>query len=109
MVAVASPRKKFTGIRGYAAVLCTAFVAFLLVRLAPPKLPEISLAQTAIISHSAHDHRQCFDHDELGWGIPLCAVAIGASKITPYVAPATELFLPFPTKGPHYNRPPPLI
>jgi len=102
-------RKSKRGLFSYrAAIMCVAFLSFLLVRSTPPSLPHINLGLT-VHSIPDHGHRMSFDHQDFQWGDSPAATRpapppVASAHLTTAAAPFVEI----ERDGWHFNRPPPI-
>jgi hypothetical protein len=105
MLLVRNSRNHLSGIR--VAALCLALVPLLFLRFTRPTFSEIPSAQPTVVSHLARHPSSCFDHDGQGWSVPVVFFAMVPPDESQLLPSVSKLLLPFPTKGSHYNRPPP--
>lgn len=95
------------------AVVLAGLFAFLVARNVPPGFPRLSSPHTAISpdshhSTSDHDRRPRFDNDGSHWSAPVHSFRPGPpSAESPHLASAEPFLYRLPSKGFHYNRPPP--
>jgi hypothetical protein len=89
-----------------AAILCIAALGMLLARSAPPVLSHYSITLTSK-SHVNHDHRQCFDHEDLQWSVSPTLALAPQLAASPLSTSTVRRFFDLRTNGWHDNRPPP--
>ncbi|MFZ0279775.1 MAG: hypothetical protein WAL60_22980 [Candidatus Sulfotelmatobacter sp.] len=100
-------RKGSRGLITYrAAVMCVATLGIFCGRVTPPSFVPASVS---VSTHTDHDRRHYFDHEDSQWA----AAPSAALNAPPPVASsepvrASEFLLELVTDGWHYNRPPPI-
>jgi hypothetical protein len=92
-----------------AVVVCAAAWALLLARNTSPQFPDTTSVH-AITADAHHDQRPRFDNS----GTTCCSmnaafVLSPPAEMHSHLTLATVLLFSFPTKGAHYNRPPPIL
>jgi len=87
-------------------IMCVAVLGILLTRSATPHFPAASPLHLTVSSHLNHDHRQCFDHEDLQWGV-CAAVSALIPTVSPLNSYTAEPFIKNSTHCLYSNRPPP--
>ena len=91
-----------------AAIMCVATLSVLLVRSAPPSLPEISLGIT-VHSFPDHQYRLSFDQQDFQWWARADATQPSPPPVVaPHLSATAPPFLEIERNGWHFNRPPPV-
>jgi hypothetical protein len=91
-------------------IMCVAVLGILPARSAALHVPSASPLAIAVSSHLNHDYRQCFDHEDMQWGVcPHTSPTAFTPSVSPLVLYASQLFVESVTDGLHFNRPPPRI
>jgi hypothetical protein len=101
-------RKSSRGLVSFRVLMCVAALSLLLVRIAPPSLPNISTG-LAVNSQADHGHRPCFDHEDPQWATtPSIELNTPLPVVSPRPIASVEPSVAIVTDGWHYNRPPPI-
>jgi hypothetical protein len=92
-----------------ALVLCAAASALLLARNSSPQFSGTSSVHS-VMAEAHHDQRPRFDNSGYSWYQTNASFVLSPpAELHDHLSLATVLLFSFPTKGAHYNRPPPLL
>src|SRR5512143_4246961 len=100
------PRHNAVSRRGL--VICSVLAALMLARFAPATPLQLLSPHSTTSSLSVRPHRACQDRETTDWASPADSFALVLQLfVAAELKPALDPQIPFPTKGSHYNRPPP--
>lgn len=90
----------------YGFVIVAVLMTLSLVRSTPPPIIQ---AHAGASWDAPHPHRLSFEREATDWAAPTGIFLAPPLQFSEIAVSPTELLLPIPSKGLHYNRPPPAV